>query len=647
MPDVRPGETEQEYLERCIPEVIGEGASGDQAIAICISKYNDEKDYYKNLVKEEDLLYYKAFDKKRNTYLKEYRSKAKKAMLEMLKPIMEAENVSQMRVELSPKPLEDYLEDLFVKVGSAFAKQSFRNLKKQTPLEIKQKNPDFRERMINYSKQGRRERVIARSEGLVIQKLISQTIEQRLGPKDAADYVKDRIATKIDDYQAERIARTEIIAASNAGSLAGAKSTGLPLNKRWVSTNDDRTRPAHRPQNIQNLIVDLDAPFYVGGEELDFPGDQKGRPGNIINCRCTQVYVTKEETQEIQEEQQEQERENPRPKYKPSGEEWDAFIGQDEITLPDEFWNLLKQPTPFIRERTRSEKSLAYYSPGVRFGYRQRRGVYLGTNERSVLRFEFDDRSKSRVLAHEYGHAAHFQNNIITDDFLSEEWQRFKSEVSELIKKNKFLMDAPDYTRAGIEDKSIFKWWAGRSEHRHANKIRDLRDTYRLREPIASFGEDQSAVADFLQGFTKGRKGYGHTKSYQSSMNNGDMEMFAHIAEFYYVGNRYARVMMPEVYELCRKYFATVVDQYSAIAKWFKKYIRMKKQKKPPKTRLEFTEEENAILDAYIEKYGEDPTLDYAISLGDSAALELIKKANGRRIVEKKIGIGGFEFTFE
>ena len=53
----------------------------------------------------------------------------------------------------------------------------------------------------------------------------------------------------------------------------------------------------------------------------------------------------------------------------------------------------------------------------------------------------------------------------------------------------------------------------------------------------------------------------------------------------------------------------------------------MKPPKKPPKGRLDFTEEENAILQEYIDKYGEDPTLDYAISLGESAALELIKKA--------------------
>lgn len=49
----------------------------------------------------------------------------------------------------------------------------------------------------------------------------------------------------------------------------------------------------------------------------------------------------------------------------------------------------------------------------------------------------------------------------------------------------------------------------------------------------------------------------------------------------------------------------------------------------------------------YIDKYGEDPTLEYAISLGADAALELIKEAKGKRIVAKEIGIGGFEFTFE
>ena len=33
--------------------------------------------------------------------------------------------------------------------------------------------------------------------------------------------------------------------------------------------------------------------FFVGGEELEYPGDPKGKAGNIINCRCKVVFTVK------------------------------------------------------------------------------------------------------------------------------------------------------------------------------------------------------------------------------------------------------------------------------------------------------------------------------------------------------------------
>ena len=45
MPDVRPNESEADYVARCIPIVMGEGAdSGAQAAAICHGKYRAHKE---------------------------------------------------------------------------------------------------------------------------------------------------------------------------------------------------------------------------------------------------------------------------------------------------------------------------------------------------------------------------------------------------------------------------------------------------------------------------------------------------------------------------------------------------------------------------------------------------------------------------
>ena len=39
MPRPNPGETEKEYLKRCIPDLIHEGYGQKQAIAICYNMY--------------------------------------------------------------------------------------------------------------------------------------------------------------------------------------------------------------------------------------------------------------------------------------------------------------------------------------------------------------------------------------------------------------------------------------------------------------------------------------------------------------------------------------------------------------------------------------------------------------------------------
>lgn len=42
MPKPKSGETEKEFLKRCIPELIHEGRSQPQSIAICYSVYRKE-----------------------------------------------------------------------------------------------------------------------------------------------------------------------------------------------------------------------------------------------------------------------------------------------------------------------------------------------------------------------------------------------------------------------------------------------------------------------------------------------------------------------------------------------------------------------------------------------------------------------------
>lgn len=92
-------------------------------------------------------------------------------------------------------------------------------------------------------------------------------------------------------WQIERIVRTETTAAANWGAIQAGESSRVLWEKVWISSNDARTR--RRPESqfdhfdMDGITTDKGEPFNVNGDFIQYPGDPKGNPSNIINCRCT------------------------------------------------------------------------------------------------------------------------------------------------------------------------------------------------------------------------------------------------------------------------------------------------------------------------------------------------------------------------
>lgn len=76
-----------------------------------------------------------------------------------------------------------------------------------------------------------------------------------------------------------RIARTEIIGAHNAGSFEAMVNSGIVATKRWINSRDAKVRETHQTSEV----VPLMELFSMG---LRFPGDWTGDVGEIVNCRC-------------------------------------------------------------------------------------------------------------------------------------------------------------------------------------------------------------------------------------------------------------------------------------------------------------------------------------------------------------------------
>ena len=86
------------------------------------------------------------------------------------------------------------------------------------------------------------------------------------------------------------IARTETNRADNNGKLLAMKGSGLEMEKKWITHEDDRTSPiCHR---LDGQTVGINDSFKDSGS-----GWEGQAPPSHVNCRSTIVFMEKEESQ--------------------------------------------------------------------------------------------------------------------------------------------------------------------------------------------------------------------------------------------------------------------------------------------------------------------------------------------------------------
>lgn len=119
---------------------------------------------------------------------------------------------------------------------------------------------------------------------------VRSAITQGILQGESIDGIANRIAgpTGMSMGSAIRVARTATTGAENGGRVDYykkiSKELGIVILKKWMSTEDARTRPEHAARN--GVSIPIDEEFAPG---LSFPGDPRGRGGDVYNCRCTLV----------------------------------------------------------------------------------------------------------------------------------------------------------------------------------------------------------------------------------------------------------------------------------------------------------------------------------------------------------------------
>ncbi len=107
---------------------------------------------------------------------------------------------------------------------------------------------------------------------------------------DAGESIPDiskRIASVFDinrGSRTDKIARTEIVGASNNGTHQGYVDSEIVITEIWIDSRDSRVRTSPHNHALDGEEVKLGARFSNG---LRHPHDPGGAAGNVINCRCT------------------------------------------------------------------------------------------------------------------------------------------------------------------------------------------------------------------------------------------------------------------------------------------------------------------------------------------------------------------------
>lgn len=126
--------------------------------------------------------------------------------------------------------------------------------------------------------------------GNLIQNALTVGYEQGLGIEGTTTLLQ-RINNNFKNYEAHRIARTEIQSSRNRAVYEQMKNEQIVELKQWLTMQDELVRGNKPTDNADHLILDgiivpVDEPFPNG---LMYPGDKNGPIEEWINCRCTSV----------------------------------------------------------------------------------------------------------------------------------------------------------------------------------------------------------------------------------------------------------------------------------------------------------------------------------------------------------------------
>lgn len=177
--------------------------------------------------------------------------------------------------------LRDYLMGIWVETGSFFARDMSSRIVQRKDMWEEAYRIYMEQRIIAKAAG------IARTEATLMNSVIDLVIQEGYAEGYSIDRLTDRMMGELSkrmatvhNWEAERIARTEVIGAANKGSFDGASSVGLDVKKGWLTIGRGDVRETHQAYEGMGFVP-MNYDYNIG---LKHPGDPAGSPEEVINC---------------------------------------------------------------------------------------------------------------------------------------------------------------------------------------------------------------------------------------------------------------------------------------------------------------------------------------------------------------------------
>jgi len=210
-------------------------------------------------------------------YERRYEKQIYTALKKQLQPYLDAikqapGNINQFDL-ISPAPLADVLENLYVTAGVAYADAMYSAIQppsKATKEQLRAGWRDFMRRfaVLNLSKLLLD---INQTSKKIIERIVLIGLQEGIGVLEIAKTIEESV-NEIFTNRSKLIARTEMVKATNTAAMQSAQTSDFMYEKKWVPATDNRTREDHIVM-LNKPYIPFDQPFIVGGYEMDRPGD--------------------------------------------------------------------------------------------------------------------------------------------------------------------------------------------------------------------------------------------------------------------------------------------------------------------------------------------------------------------------------------